>query len=295
MQTRILFFLLILGPVTQAQTFSEKITKELSFEKPSANNALILANINGSVKVVGYAGDLVLLEATKSIEAKTAPRLQKGKAEIQIGIIDRADTLIVYVRDGCNQFSKNEKRSGHSGEEGWSYHSQIQHDCQLGYDFTMDFTVKVPSALHLLVSTVNKGDVVVENVTGMVKARNINGGIRLVKLKNEADAHTINGDVDIEYTENPGKDCKFYTLNGNINALFQPSLSANLAFESFNGSLFTNLTRMESLPQEVQETKHGNGIQYKISGNRYQVGNGGPLLNFETFNGNVYLKEKQTK
>jgi DUF4097 and DUF4098 domain-containing protein YvlB len=128
-----------------------------------------------------------------------------------------------------------------------------------------------------------------------VRAANINGGIRLTNLKSQTHAHTINGDVNIEYTQNPAKDCSYYTLNGDIHALFQSGLSADMSFESFNGSLYTNLPALQTLPLKIEEASHGQGVKYKIKGHHYQIGAGGPLLDFETFNGNVYLKEKETK
>ncbi|MEO7989139.1 MAG: hypothetical protein ABI663_06325, partial [Chryseolinea sp.] len=70
-----------------AQSFTEKITKELTFEKKSIDNALQIANINGNIKVVGYAGDKILLTVEKTINAKTQERLERGKKEIQLGII----------------------------------------------------------------------------------------------------------------------------------------------------------------------------------------------------------------
>jgi hypothetical protein len=294
MKAKILFVVLTVAQAAYAQDFSETISKEFIFEKPSPGNALILANIFGNVKVTGYAGDKILLEVKKSIQAKTDARLERAKEELQLGIIDRADTIIIYVSDGCNQFGKRNRRVGRSdsGHEGWGYQSQFQDNCHIEYDYKMDFTLKVPVSLNLLVSTVNDGNITVENVSGAVIARNINGGIRLTDLQSQADAHTINGDVDIEYAQNPKKDCRFYSLNGDINALFQPGLSANLSFESFNGEFYTNVNALESLPLKVEKASHGEGIKYKINGNLYQVGRGGALLDFETFNGNLYLKEK---
>jgi len=55
--------LLIAGPMwVLAQDFSEKITKEFTFEKKGLNNTILLANINGDIRVEGYEGDKVLLE-----------------------------------------------------------------------------------------------------------------------------------------------------------------------------------------------------------------------------------------
>jgi len=116
--------------------------------------------------------------------------------------------------------------------------------------------------------------------------------VKLTNLVREADVHTINGNVDIEYARNPQNDCRFYTLNGDINAWFQKGLAASLSFESFNGDFYTNIDKLEPMPVEVEKKSTGDGIRYKVNGNRFKVGSGGANLDFETFNGNVYLKEK---
>src|SRR5690606_1033594 len=102
----------------------------------------------------------------------------------------------------------------------------------------------------------------------------------------------VNGDVDLDYSKNPTTECRYYTLNGNINAFFVKGLAANVAFESFNGDFYTNVAELESLPAELQKQSSGKGVKYKLGGSRFKVGKGGPLLDFETFNGNVFLKEK---
>lgn len=283
---------MVLAQTVSAQTFSDEISKGLAFEKKSPANALIIANIFGGVKVIAYDGDQVLVEVTRSINAKTEARLEKGKTEVQLGIIDRADTLILYVRDGCHDFTRHPRRGKHTGHGEWGYEG-FQKDCSLAYDYELEFTVKVPATVNISVSTINDGDIVIENAMGGVKARNVNGGIKLGNMRNQVDAQTVNGNVDITYAQNPGKDCRFYSLNGDINALFQPGLSARVGFESFNGSFYTNITKLEQLPATVEKSSHGDGMRYKIDGNRFQVGEGGAFLDFETFNGNVYLKEKK--
>src|SRR5687768_11975649 len=107
----------VITTLTTAQQFSEKINKEFTFEKKSADNAIIVANINGNIKVTGYDGDKVILEVNRQIFGKTEARLQKGKDELQLGILDRADTLIFYVVQGCNQFGQ--KPSGDRNRNGW--------------------------------------------------------------------------------------------------------------------------------------------------------------------------------
>lgn len=90
-----------------AQVHTEKISKEFKFEKPGPANTLMVANINGHIKVQGYTGDKILVEVSKTIKAKTDARLEKGKNEIAVGVIDRADTIILFVDGICNKFSRN--------------------------------------------------------------------------------------------------------------------------------------------------------------------------------------------
>ena len=276
-----------------AQQFNEIITKELSFTK-KGNNAVMIANINGDVEVEGYDGDKVLVTVKKEILAKTQERLEKGKSEIQLGIIDLADTLILYVQGTCSRFGqKNQRYHRHERDgKGWNYDwSSWGKECKEEYKYLMHFNVKVPRAVHLNVSTINDGEILVHNVGGHVFADNINGGIRLTQISGETNLSSINGDVSLDYVSNPAGPCRYYTLNGDINAYFKKGLSASVSFESFNGDFFTNVDQIESLPVVVEKKPRKEGIEYKINGNRFKVGSGGVSLDFETFNGNVYLKE----
>src|SRR5690349_104145 len=215
-----LVLLILVSGKLMAQTHTEKISKELGFEIKGPDNAVIIANINGHIKVEGYDGDKIIVEVSKTIQGKTPARLEKGKQEIQLGVIDRADTIVLYMQSPCNKFGNYREKNNDWGTRGWHYTWTNCDNCQTDYDYTMDFTVKVPSSVHLSVSTVNEGDISVANVKGSVIANNVNGSIKLQNLVREAEATTVNGDVDIEYSKNPQKDCRFYSLNGDINAWF---------------------------------------------------------------------------
>jgi DUF4097 and DUF4098 domain-containing protein YvlB len=277
-----------------AQSFTDKITKELSFEKKGIENALMIANVNGSIKVTGYDGDKVFVEVTRMIKAKTPERLEKGKAQLKLGVLDRADTLILYTEGLCSRFGKSSKKNGDwSQRNGWGYEwNNRDDDCKEVVDYTFDYVIKVPMSVNVLVSTVNQGDLEVENLKGSIVANNVNGSIKLANISREASATTINGNVDIAYSKNPDKPCRFYTLNGDINAWFQKGLSANMSFESFNGELFTNVPNLQTLPVAVEKKETEKGTKFKVNGNRFKIGHGGVVLDFETFNGDVYVKEK---
>lgn len=273
------------------QSQTEKISKEFSFEVKSASNALLVENINGSITVEGYNGSTIQVEVEKKISGKTAVRLDQGMKDIQLGVIDRADTIVLYVKGVCMNFGRLKGDRSRDGSP-WGYEWNNCEDDEQEYDYILNFKIRLPSSTHIRVSTINEGKVSVAGVTGKVSAYNINGDITLADISQATRANTINGDLDVEYAANPASDCKFYTLNGDINAYVKKGLSSNVSFKSFNGDFYTNLPELMELPTEVEKSKTDKGYKYKINANRFKTGNGGALLDFETFNGNVYLREQ---
>lgn len=271
-----------------AQEHTEVIKKELQFSQINSNNLLTINNVNGSISVEGYSGKKILLEVKKTISGKTQAKLERGKKEVEVGVHEEDNGIIVYTKTPCS-----EVRYAKSDDNTWHWRTW-KNNCNWGsgIHFNFDIIVKIPYNLNIDVSTVNDGDVLVQNVSGEVKANNINGSIALKKIAGKTHAHSINGNVDIEYSKNPAKDSKYYSLNGDINAYFQKGLSAKLTFESFNGDFFTNLDNIEMMPTLVKKKKKGDGINYELGGkSNMKIGNGSVLLDFETFNGNVYVKE----
>ncbi|MEI9918238.1 MAG: hypothetical protein WDO14_05480 [Bacteroidota bacterium] len=293
---RILLVLSVFATGTlSAQQYSEKINKELTFEKKTPATTLMILNVNGFVRVEGYSGDKVQVEVNKQLYAKTDARLERAKAEIQLGVIDRADTIILYVKGVCNEFGKQKNQGNHRyGGWGYNWRNNCQNcDNEKDYDWDMDFTIKVPQGVNVLASTINNGDVEVKNTTGYSGAENINGSVKLQNISGTGTyASTINGDVDVDYLKNPNEECRYYSLNGDVNVLFVKGLAANVGFESFNGDLYTNVNDLETLPSVMEKASKGNGIAYKLGASRFKIRSGGPFLDFETFNGNAYIKEK---
>lgn len=282
------------------QTATETITRELAFEKKSTANALLIFNVNGNVTVTGYEGDKVLVEVKKKITAKTEQRLEEGKEEIQLGIMDRADSLFLYVKGTCNPFGQSQRKRGNWSRKfgGWGYNWDNRQgndrECRERYDYTLEFTIKIPASLNLVASTINAGDIEVTGVSGQVTADNINGSIRLSSISGATRASTINGSLNLDYSGNPPADSRFYSLNGDIHANFRKGLGAQLAFKSFNGDLYSSVDDITAMDVVLEKTdRGGEGIRFRVDGNRYKIRQGGPLLDFETFNGDVFVKEKE--
>lgn len=290
MKKNMIYLFLLLGFTLHGQAHKETIKKELSFSSQSSDNLFILENINGNIDVEGYDGQTIILELVKTIKAEKEADVQKGIEEVQFGLIETGDVILVYMNTPCTDrdtdLSSEELRKGRN----WNW----KKDCkwETDYDYNLDYKVRVPKDIMVDISTINNGEVSLRNVRGALKANNINGGITLENIAGDVDANTINGDLTLTYIKNPTGKSTYHSLNGDINAFFQRGLSADLFFESFNGDFYTSLDNLKALPVEVQkENKKEKGIAYKVGGKAgVRVGDGKAHLDFQTFNGNVYVK-----
>ena len=106
--------------IVKAQQYSELVNKELQFVQRNGSNTLYLANINGGIEVEGYDGDIIEIKAKIDVMAKTEVRLEEAKNAIQIAVIDRVDTIALFVTNPCSTYGKlvnwttikNQERSG---------------------------------------------------------------------------------------------------------------------------------------------------------------------------------------
>lgn len=268
--------------VAQSPHDTEHIRKAFSLPNGAAASVLVIYNINGPIKVEGTSGNGVSMEVDKQLTAKTNDDLEIGKKEFKLAFEQHGDTVIAYIAEPYDS-RPNRNR--------WRDHN----DRRIEYDFTLDFTVKVPREMNVHVSTVNRGDVTVRDVSGKLTVNNVNGAIALTNVRGVTKAHTINGNLDASYLASPPEGSSYYTLNGNINVSYPANLSADLQFKTFQGAFYTDFPTAETLPVQVVKTQQQQGDKtvYKLDKTTaIRVGSGGKTLRFETFNGNVYIKKQ---
>lgn len=268
-----------------AQEFKEHISKQFTPQNAAGATTLAIYNIEGSIKVEGYNGDKVIMEIDKTIYAKNNDVLEQGKAEVKLGFDQNNDTIWAYIAEPWD-----------SRPHEWRYNDDDWHSRRhIDYRYAFEYTVKVPYNMNVHVSTVNKGEVVIADVAGVLSAHNVNGAITIKNAKNTTVAHTINGALTVNYLEVPPANSSYYTLNGTLTVTYPASLNADLSFKSMNGGFYTDFDNVEVLPARVSKTmeKHGDGTTYKIEkDNDIRIGNGGKMFKFETLNGNVYIKKQ---
>jgi len=160
---------------------------------------------------------------------------------------------------------------------------------------SISFVIEAPSRSNLKLSTVNGGEILVENIDGDLTVSNTNGGITLNGVAGTVNAGTTNGNVRATMTRVDAlKEMAFTSLNGTVDVTLPPTTKANLRMRSDNGDVYSDFdVQLAPTTPVVQESRSANG-RYRISRNRSVVGainGGGPEFELRTFNSNVYVRK----
>ena len=260
----------------QAQRLTKSETTHQTLHFAGAGpHVLEIRTVEGSISIEGYDGADVDMTVNKSISARTADDMQRASTEVVLETADNAATVGAVARypngDSCGEDSHNHSRD-------WP-----------DYDVRYDFTIRVPRNTQLKVCTINRGDVKVKGTRENFRISSINGRIDLIDMDGSGDATTINGGISASFVGAPRTDSLFKTINGDIVFTVPGSFSADLDMKTFTGGLFTDF---DAAPRAVKTAvqSHRKGSQFVYEANPFatvRIGNGGPLLTFETLNGNV--------
>lgn len=278
-----IFLTLTILAVGMAAAFAQdtqSITKSLTLPQNSGEYTIKIMNLNGKVAVKGHGGTAVSLQAQKQVEARHSADAARLGQEWSLAFRQEGNTILVYA-DGPGVEVKQNSR----GE--WSYN--VNNDSKDG-TVTFDIELQVPDEVKVYASTINGGDVSIEDLKSDGRASNVNGGVRLLNVSGNVEATTVNGDVEVQSNNIPKTDTKFTTVNGAIRLTFPPQLAANIHYTSVSGDFYTDFDVTAS-PLREENKKHG-GTYYKIGGkSNLQVGQGGPKIKITTVNGDMYLKK----
>lgn len=247
----------------------------------TTEKTVVIDNFFGHIEVKKNSGNTLTYRVKKTFDAQSENDLEQGISEVQLKVLRRNDSIIFFVDapficskwNGCYNDCNN-----------WN---------QLNYDFKFDYVVEMPASLALDVSTIDKGDIDINGITGQVQATNVNGDVALKGAQFLTKATTVNGDVTVDYLEVPFSDCEFSTINGSINVHCAKDLNAVVKAKSLHGDLYTDFEFEQLKPQLIRQVaENSTGTTYRLEESfAIEIGRSGPLLNLETLNGNMYLKK----
>lgn len=258
-------------PVTDATS----ISRTLRFSGPGVPT-LDLRAINGSIRVTGYSGSDVQLEAQTTIRAETDTDLAAARREVVLDVADDASTVGVTVRDARYGIC-GEGRDGAGGRR-----------ARNRYLVTIDLTARVPVGSRLRLCTVNGREVSVSGTAGDFEIDNVNGRITMDRISGSGRATTVNGGVTVSFVDAPREASQFKTVNGALEVSFPLDLAADLRMKTLNGGLFTDFdTQPLATTADPPERRNGRFVYHANRFTAVRVGRGGPRHTFETVNGDV--------
>jgi len=265
-----------------AQEYSNKQTSDLNFGP--GKKVFIIENIFGSINIEGINGNKGQIEIAETIKANSKSDYEKAKNELKLKIENSGDTVIVYFEA---PYIKSNREKG-------NINYQVNRMDE-SYKFHYDFVVKIPKDAEVYASAINEGEIKVNGIAGKIDINNINGGIEMKNVQGQTTASTINGKIEIDYFKSPVENCKFITINGDIQVFCDKNLSADVNYKSMHGEFYTNFAISTLEPEIIKETqKIDQSTFYKLAQKpQFRIGNGKIKMSFETLNGDMTIKYKE--
>jgi hypothetical protein len=267
----------VLGSVLTAATYtaSADVVEERTIEEsvPVADMGaprVVVENVFGSIRVTAHDRATVEMSAKETVRADTQADLERARTEMGLRTEREGDEIAFRVGDRDDDCDCRWRR--------WD-----------DYVVEYDIEVRVPEGASLDLSTVNKGEILVEGVHGDFEVANVNGAVRLRGLRGTGSVTTVNGELEAMFERAPEAATAFKTVNGRIDVAFPADLSADLAFKTLHGEIWTDF---DVEPLAVAPTTEGTreGTRYVFRSDRrsmVRVGRGGPTHSFETLNGDI--------
>jgi len=240
---------------------------------------LVVDNVFGAIEVVGCGGNELRITARKRIRARSEEKADVAEREVSLEMSSDTGVIELYVDGPFRQ--QNDRSINWRGFR------------REGYKVIYDFEIEVPRECAVELTTVDDGDVVVTALDGNFDVNNVQGAIEIRSSRGAGYVHAVNGEVEIEFEENPRENCAIKTINGEVRLHFLRDLSADFYMKTMNGELFTDFEVAHIPGRSFQNRSGGSKQLYEIehmSGVR--VGQGGPEIELNTLNGNMFILSK---
>ena len=253
-------------------TAQETITVPLS--NPSKTGLLKVGIINGSITVKGTNNKEVIITGTKREDKRYYSGRKTSKNNTN---------GLKRISNNSLEFSVNE------------YDNTVR--VESSPRGTTDFEIQVPKNFSLKISTVNRGEIYVENVNGIMDISNINGKITLKDISGAVSADALNRDIVVNFIKvTPNTPMAFSSLNGDIDITFPKNIKANVKVKSDRGEIYTDF-ELNAKPSKAKVTKgdgsRGNAFNVKVEKwIEGAINGGGAELLFKNFNGDVIIRAK---
>ncbi len=283
------------------QPQTDRITVPLS--NPGKPALVEISLMFGSLKVVGYEGKEVIVEATPRDKMLSE---EKGTGFARaVRFEDQVNRALRGVFAGEKEKAeKKDKAAGmkripieNTGLTVEEENNTVKVEVE-SWRRAVDLNVRVPYATSLKLEGANLEEISVENVNGEIEVECANGGIKMTNVAGNVVASSTNGDITVVLNRvTPDKPLSFATFSGDIDVTLPADIKATLRIKSTQGEVFTDFDiAFKPTPVKPQETARREGGKYRIELDRSVYGTingGGSELILQNFSGDIYIRKKK--
>lgn len=255
-------------------TFAQEESVELfsiPLSNPNEPGKLIVSQLAGSIDVIAYEGDEVIVKASfgnRKAHYKDDKKEKSGLKRIQNSSLkiggEEKNNVVQIINEQWNK--------------------------------TTNLEIKVPKRFSLKLATVNRGNIYVNGVTGDFEISNVNGEITMEDVGGSASADTVNGDIKVNFLSvTNGANMVFSSLNGDLDVAFPNATKADLKLKSEQGEIFTDFEMQVDKKKAIAKTDKSSST-YKVEIEQWvsgKINGGGPEMLFKTFNGDIIIRSNK--
>lgn len=240
--------------------------EQLIFAPPSGqgDRFLTFENPKGSVRVIGYEGQMIVVTATLR-HPEPEKQNAEGLRKIEQNTLDiRAEVNGQNVLLLCRSTGK-----------------------------TVDFDIKIPSGFSLRLKSLDNGNVEVFNIEGVIEVGNNNGNIILENIRGAAILSSAYGDITASFREvRPGAPMMFTSFEGDIYLTLPATVNASLKMKSDKGEILSDFDILPSKRQPVVRQVENTAVYSLEDWTTGSINKGGAEFVLQSYSGNITLKKK---
>lgn len=267
-QIKLLSILLLVWPLLNTAQEESVELFSIPLSSPNKPGKLIVSQLAGSIDVISYEGQEVIVKASfgnRKAHYKDDKKEKGGLKRIQNSSLkiggEEKDNVVQIINEQWNK--------------------------------TTNLEIKVPKEFSLKLATVNRGNINVKGVSGEFEISNVNGEITMEDVSGSASADTVNGDIKVNFLSvTNGANMVFSSLNGDLDVTFPNSTKADLKLKSEQGDIFTDFEMQVDKKKAVAKTDKSSNT-YKVEIEQWvsgKINGGGPEMLFKTFNGDIIIR-----
>ncbi|HEY0385832.1 MAG TPA: DUF4097 family beta strand repeat-containing protein, partial [Pyrinomonadaceae bacterium] len=240
---------------SQSQNQSE-VREEFHQTYPlAAGGRVALENIDGSVRITVWDRNEVKVDAVK----RAYNRERLGEANIRINSNAESIDISTEYPERNYRFNTGDERRNSLA--------------------SVDYTLTVPRTARLDALELVSGDLMIEGVTGDVKASLVNGGVTARGLMGEAKLSTVNGRLEATFDRlSEAKAISLGSVNGPLTLVIPSDSNVQLRANTVHGSISNEFGL---------RVRHGEYIGSDLAGT---LGQGGPRVRLANVNGPISIR-----